>query len=61
MKIGPHSSICHWNEAFQVFCCFRLFEMALPQNENPETFKNFEIFKSLENLNFLCQANKNSA
>ena len=58
MKIALHSSISHWNEASQVFHCFGLFELVLPQNENPETS---EIFKSLKNLNFLCQAHKNSA
>ena len=42
MEIGPHSSIWHWNEAFQVFCCFRLFELAFISEPKP---RNFEISK----------------
>ena len=29
MRIAPHSFICHWNEVLPIFCCFRLFELAL--------------------------------
>ena len=41
MKIAPHSSIYHCNEDFQVFRCFRLFELSLTSEKKPENLQNF--------------------
>ena len=40
-KTTPHSYICHWNETFQVFRLFRLFEFIFTSERKSGNFRNF--------------------